>query len=86
MISKDTASYQKLESVFNEIEHNYSSALDNLYKAALVKPIEDLDFTTAINFNRELFTSNKAMLMAVKDFLLNEKDAEAFNELPVYRT
>ncbi len=86
MISKDTASYQKLESVFNEIEHNYSSALDNLYKSALVKPIEDLDFTTAINFNRELFTSNKAMLMAVKDFLLNEKDAEAFNELPVYRT
>jgi phosphate:Na+ symporter len=86
MISKDTTSYQKLESVFNEIEHNYSSALDNFYKSALVKPIEDLDFTTAINFNRELFTSNKAMLMAVKDFLLNEKDAEAFNELPVYRT
>ncbi len=86
MISKDTASYQKLESVFNEIEHNYTSALDNFYKSARGKPIEDLDFTTAINFNRELFTSNKAMLMAVKDFLLNEKDAEAFNELPVYRT
>jgi phosphate:Na+ symporter len=85
-VSKDTVSYQELESVFNEIEHNYTSALDNFYKSARLKPIEDLDFTTAINFNRELFTSNKAMLMAVKDFLLNEKDAEAFNELPVYRT
>lgn len=86
MIKENSATYQKLESIFTEIEHNYSAALDNFYKAAQLKPIENIDFTTAINFNRELFTSNKAMLMAVKDFLLNEKDAEAFNELPVYRT
>ena len=30
-------------------------------------PIEDLDLTTALNFNRELFTSNEGMLMAAPD-------------------
>ena len=45
-----------------------------------------MDITTVINFNRELFTSHKAILIAVKDFLLEEKEAEKFNELPVYAT
>jgi phosphate:Na+ symporter len=31
-------------------------------------PLEKIDITTVINFNRELFTSNKAMLMTVKAF------------------
>ena len=39
--------------------------------------------TTVINFNRELYTSNKAMLIAVKDFLLEEKQTEDFNEIPL---
>lgn len=79
-------SFENLQDIFNEIQENYSSALHDFYKEARDAPIEDLDITTALNFNRELFTSNKAMLMAVKDYLLEEKEAEDFNEVPVYKT
>ena len=60
--------------------------MNSFYKEAQTSAIEDLDFTTVINFNRELFTFNKAMLMAVKDFLLEEKKALEFNDLVIYQT
>ncbi len=86
MEQKIKPDFEKLQNIYNSIQDNYSSALNNFYKEAHDAPIADLDITTALNFNRELFTSNKAMLMAVKDLLLEEKDAADFNEIPVYKT
>ena len=86
LTKEKNASFGKLHTVFNDIQDNYSAALNSFYKEAQISAIEDLDFTTVINFNRELFTSNKAMLMAVKDFLLEEKKALEFNDLVIYQT
>ncbi len=86
IIKENEVSFEKLHAIFDEIQKNYSSALNNFYTDAHQAPIQDIDMTTAINFNREIFTSNKAMLMAVKDFLLEEKQAEDFNEIIVYKT
>lgn len=72
--------------IYNQIQSNYSDALQGFYRDAHLAHIEDMDMTIANNFNRELYTSNKAILMALKDFLLNDKDAEAFNEIPIYLT
>ncbi len=80
------ADFSELQDIFHLIQTNYVSALNDFYNRAQHAHLEDLDITVAINFNRELFTSNKAMLMAVKDFLLEEDEAEEFNEIPVYRT
>lgn len=78
--------FEKLQSIFATIQNNYSSALNNFYKEAQVGNIEDMDITTVINFNRELFTSHKAIFFAIKDFLLEENEAQSFNEIPVYKT
>ncbi len=78
--------FKILQLIFIRIQDNYSEALKNFYKVAQTSKIEDLDFTTIINFNRELFTSNKAIFMAIKDYLLQENEAEKFNEIPVYKT
>ena len=75
-----------LKNTFNEIQKNYSKTLDDFYKAAQVDTLDDMDMTTAINFNRGLFTSNKAIIMAVKDILLDEKEATEFNEGVIYKT
>jgi phosphate:Na+ symporter len=72
---------QTLHKIFNEIQDNYTSTLNQFYEEAQQSTLASLDLTTAINFNRELFTSNKAMLMAVKDFLLNEDRAHQFNHI-----
>lgn len=79
-------SYEKLQHIFDDIEKNYSLSLNTFYTQAQSASIVGLDMTTAINFNRELFTSNKAILIAVKDFLLDEKQANDFNKIPVYKT
>lgn len=78
--------FEELKTLFDTIQKNYTSALNTFYTEAQLAPIEDIDITTVINFNRELFTSNKAMLMAVKDILLDEKQAQNFNEIPIYKT
>jgi phosphate:Na+ symporter len=80
------ASFEELQKIFDSIQNNYSTALNDFYSEAQQAPIENLDITTIINFNRELFTSNKAMLMAVKEMILDEKQAEFFNEIPKYKT
>ncbi|MBK9220832.1 MAG: Na/Pi cotransporter family protein [Saprospiraceae bacterium] len=86
MRKEKTANFKILRNIYNDIQNNYSTALTEFYKKAQTAPLEDLDLTTAINFNRELFTANKAMLMAIKDFLLDEKQADEFNEVPIYMT
>ena len=86
LMEKTKPDLEKLQNIHTQIQDNYSFALNNFYKEAQNEIIEGLDITTALNFNRELFTSNKAMLMAVKDFLLEEKEANDFNEIPVYKT
>lgn len=80
------ASFKNLQSLFDSIQQNYTEALNNFYAEAQNAPIQNIDITTVINFNRELFTSNKAMLIALKDFLLKEKQAQEFNEIPTYKT
>jgi phosphate:Na+ symporter len=83
---KEDPSFETMQQLFNTIATSYSLALSSFYKEAQRSPIEDIDMTIALNVNRELFTANKAMLMAVKDFSLNEKEALRFNELTTYKT
>ena len=84
--TKEKLGFEELKTQFETIQKNYTSVLNTFYTEAQLAPIEDIDITTVINFNRELFTSNKAMLMAVKDILLDEKQAQNFNEIPTYKT
>lgn len=86
MEDKIKPDFTKLQNIFTVIQDNYSLSLNNFYKEAQNAQIEHLDITIVLNLNRELFTSNKAILMAVKDFLLEEKEANDFNEIPVYKT
>ncbi|MEO5907538.1 MAG: hypothetical protein ABIQ11_12480, partial [Saprospiraceae bacterium] len=83
---RSKSDFEKLQKISASIQENYSSALNDFYTEAQDAPIEDLDITTSLSFNRELFTSNKAMLIAVKDLLMEEKEAQEFNEIPVYKT
>lgn len=83
---KEQVHFENLEAIYYTIQQNYTTALNNFYTEIQLTTIENIDITTVINFNRELFTSNKAMLMALKDLILDEKNAQNFNEIPIYKT
>lgn len=86
LLGSERSSFEKLKTALYGVEEDYSLTLAGFYKDAQNETIEGMDITTTLNFNRELFTSNKAITMAVKDLLLEPEQAEAFNEVPVYKT
>jgi phosphate:Na+ symporter len=86
MSQQNNVEFETLQHMYDGILNNFTSSLNNFYKDAQTSPIEDMDITVVINFNRELFTSDKAMLIAIKDFKLTEKEATDFNELLIYKT
>lgn len=85
LLARNRSDVRKLKAIYAEVENNYDAALNHFYTKVEPDLLEDKDIATAINFNRELFTSNKALLMAVKDLLLEEKQAEEFNGIAGYR-
>ncbi len=83
---KSAVTYDELRHVYEEILDAYERFLEAIYLQAKEGMLKSNDFTTILNFNREMFTSNKAMLFAVKDLVLDPVEAARFSELPVYKT
>ncbi|MDQ3141783.1 MAG: Na/Pi symporter [Bacteroidota bacterium] len=81
MTQKEAVTFETLQGLYNKIHTNHNTALNSFYKDAQNAPIEEIDITTAIIFNQELLTSNKAILIALKDFLLDEINTEDFDEI-----
>jgi phosphate:Na+ symporter len=66
--------------MYSLLEKNYQDALNRFYKEAVDTILDDMEITTLLNFNREGFSANRSLLMAVKDILLNVSSANDFDE------
>ena len=73
-------SYEELLSYYTLLEKNYQDALNRFYKEASDTILDDMEITTLLNFNREGFSANRSLLMALKDLLLNASSAHDFDE------
>lgn len=60
----------------------YAVTLQSFYKESLTRKINEVEISTLLNFNRELYTSFKSALFGSKDYLLSVKDAEYFDAQP----
>ncbi len=68
--------------LYNEMISGYTDELSHLYKQGTIDHLNETEISTIINYNRELYTAYKSLIIAAKDLLLNEKEAAAFDELP----
>jgi phosphate:Na+ symporter len=68
--------------LYREMISGYTDELSHLYKQGTIDHLNETEISTIINYNRELYTAYKSLILAVKDLLLNEKEAAAFDELP----
>lgn len=73
-----TALYQ----LFERTQSEYNSSLRMLYTDGTFGELSESEISTVINFNRELYTAFKSIVIALKDAVLEEKEAVAFNDLP----
>jgi phosphate:Na+ symporter len=72
--------FEQIVAQHNELQKGYTDSLSKLYKN--VVPLNEIEISTLINFNRELYSSFKAVMWAVKDYLLTKEQAVYFSELP----
>lgn len=85
LMKEEDAGLDRMISLFERIQHDYSTMLRDIYDAASVSGISGSDFTTLMNFHRELFSSHRAMVFAVVEFLLEPAEADRFTELVRFR-
>jgi phosphate:Na+ symporter len=72
--------FEQIVRQHNELQKGYTENLSKLYKIEV--PLNEIEISTLINFNRELYSSFKAIMWAVKDYLLTKEQAVYFSELP----
>ncbi|HRF26302.1 MAG TPA: Na/Pi symporter [Ferruginibacter sp.] len=71
-----------LTRLYRDVSEAYAQNLSQLYQEPSVKLLSELEISTLINFNRELYTSFKSMIFGLKDFLLSPAEADYFDDLP----
>jgi phosphate:Na+ symporter len=74
--------FEDIVALYNRIQQGYTAGLNELYLQKANHELTEVDISTLINFNRELFTSYKALVWALKDYLLEAEQAKYFAELP----
>lgn len=77
-----SANFESLSQLYNSVQENYTQTLKTLYEETITHKISDTEISTILNFNRELYSSFKALVMALKDYILNEEQAAYFDGLP----
>lgn len=71
-----------LVEIYQQIRTGYNDRLSNLYKKALVPQLSEVEISTIINFNREVYTAFKSLVLALKDVCLSRTEAKYFDDLP----
>ncbi|MBC6490246.1 hypothetical protein BC349_04675 [Flavihumibacter stibioxidans] len=73
---------EKMIQLYYQVAEQYNQSVQTLYKENIYVHLSDSEITTIVNYNRELYTAKKSILLAVKDFILDTESAARFNELP----
>jgi phosphate:Na+ symporter len=74
--------FDEVTNLYRDIQNGYTQSLQELYTEAMVKRVNQSELSTLINFNREMYTAYKPLVFSVKDYVLDAKEAERFDELP----
>jgi phosphate:Na+ symporter len=74
--------FEDVTILYHSVTAGYSETLQQLYKQSMTNRVSEIEISTLINFNRELYTSFKSVLFGLKDFLLTTREAEYFDALP----
>jgi phosphate:Na+ symporter len=83
LLTSDHQEYSdQLNLIYRTAQEEYAGTLKELYKEGSTRKLSEVEFSTLLNFNREMYTLEKSILFAMKDLLLNEKEAAHFDELP----
>ncbi len=64
------------------VQSRYRHHLGLIYQQISTQQLTEIDVSSAINFNRELTTAFKSIVLASKDLLLNDTEAAFYDAIP----
>jgi len=73
---------EDLVHIYKLVVNNYSRQLAVLYRSGTTQRLTEIEVSTIINFNREIYTCLKSLIYALKGYLLNAREAGSLDELP----
>lgn len=76
-----TENFNDLRLLYQRAKQHYQAEMIESYHEAGKGTLKDIDIATVFNVNRELYSSNKAIILAVKDFLFDQSTAEHFDQI-----
>ena len=81
-VGGESSRFERLVNLFQQVRGRYPEELRKMYDPATREAVTEVEVSTLINFNRELFSAYKAFVWALKDFYLNQEQGKFFAELP----
>ena len=77
-----STNFEQLTSIYNATQEGYNRTLRELYRESVLKNVNEVEFSTIVNFNREMYTAEKSVVFALKDYLLRGNEENYFDGLP----
>ncbi|HSC52619.1 MAG TPA: Na/Pi symporter [Phnomibacter sp.] len=82
LFTHDANKHDALMDFHRELQLQYRGNIKTIYGGIVTSSLREVEVTTAMNLNREITTGLKSLSMAAKDVLLDEQQAEDFEDLP----
>lgn len=77
-----TTAFEDLINLMNENNKDYHHFNEKLFASIKPDNLSDLEISTLINVNKEIHSSNKALIRALKDYVLTPEYAHQFDLIP----
>lgn len=82
-VKESSSRFEELIRLMAQIQKDYESRMSRIYKHSAKDALEELDISTLLNVNREVYSSCKALILSLKDYLLDATRADDFDNIPV---
>jgi phosphate:Na+ symporter len=82
LTGEKAAGIEVLKKEFAELAEQYQHSVMELYGKNRSRELTDIELSTLVNYNRELYTAKKSLLLAVSELKLNPPEASHLRELP----
>ncbi len=76
------AAHQELAGIYKNMVKEYEENLNELYKPEKGSQLTMTEISTLLNFNREMISSFKSVVFALKDLMLHKEEADEFDAMP----
>ena len=82
-IKKQSDCFEMLQNLMEQLQKDYEKRMNNIYKLSAKNTLKEMDVSSLLNISREVYSSGKALVFSVKDYLLDTPHAEDFENIPV---